>query len=96
VFGVNTLDLASENLRIYNRRLDSVLDYYDNNVVKIWASSSRLRYNNSRAILLGVKDIVRYSIVNEPGTLLPQLTFEEAYQLEIEILDVEYALVCFR
>jgi hypothetical protein len=45
--------------------------------------------------VLNVKDIVRYSIVNEPGILLPQLTFEEADQLEIEILDVEYALVCF-
>jgi len=38
VLGVNTLDVASENLRIYNRRLDTVLDYYDNNVLKIWAS----------------------------------------------------------
>jgi PKD domain len=45
--------------------------------------------------VLNVKDIVLYSIVNEPGTLLPQLTFEEADQLEIEILDVEYALICF-
>jgi hypothetical protein len=32
--------------------------------------------------------------VNEPGVLLPQLTFEEADQLEIEILDVEYGLAC--
>ncbi|MDQ4013596.1 MAG: PKD domain-containing protein [Thermoproteota archaeon] len=46
--------------------------------------------------VLNVKDIVRYSIVNEPGTLLPQLTFDEVEQLEIEILDVEYALICFR
>jgi PKD repeat protein len=45
--------------------------------------------------VLNVKDIVLYSIVNEPGILLPQLTFEEADQLEIEILDVEYALICF-
>jgi PKD repeat protein len=45
--------------------------------------------------VLNMKDIVRYSIVNEPG-ILPQLTFEEADRLEIEILDVEYALVCFR
>jgi hypothetical protein len=44
--------------------------------------------------LLNVKDIVRASIVNEPGVLLPQLTFEEADQLEIEILDVEYGLAC--
>jgi hypothetical protein len=44
--------------------------------------------------LLNVKDIVRASIVNEPGALLPQLTFEEADQLEIEILDVEYGLAC--
>ncbi|MDP8889354.1 MAG: hypothetical protein M3M89_07000, partial [Thermoproteota archaeon] len=44
--------------------------------------------------VLNLKDIVRYSIVNEPG-ILPQLTFEEADRLEIEILDVEYALVCF-
>jgi hypothetical protein len=48
------------------------------------------------AAVLSVKDIVRYSIVYEPGIILPQLTFEEVYQLEIEILDVEYALVCFR
>jgi hypothetical protein len=46
--------------------------------------------------VLSVKDIVRYSIVNEPGILLPQLTFDEVEQLEIEILDVEYALICFR
>jgi hypothetical protein len=45
--------------------------------------------------VLNLKDIVRYSIVNEPG-ILPQLTFEEADQLEIEITDVEYALICFR
>jgi PKD repeat protein len=44
--------------------------------------------------VLNVKDIVRYSIVNEPG-ILPQLTLEEADQLEIEIIDVEYALICF-
>jgi hypothetical protein len=44
--------------------------------------------------LLNVIDIVRASIVNEPGVLLPQLTFEEADQLEIEILDVEYGLAC--
>ena len=44
--------------------------------------------------VLNVKDIVRASIVNEPGVLLPQLTFEEADQLEIEILDVEYGLAC--
>ena len=44
--------------------------------------------------LLNVKDIVRASIVNEPGVLLPQLTFEEADQLEIEILDVQYGLAC--
>ncbi len=43
--------------------------------------------------LLNVKDIVRASIVNEPG-VLPQLTLEEADQLEIEILDVEYGLAC--
>ncbi len=46
--------------------------------------------------VLNVKDIVRYSIVTEPGILLPQLTFDEVEQLEIEILDVEYALICFR
>jgi PKD repeat protein len=45
--------------------------------------------------VLSVKDIVRYSIVNEPGILLPQLTFDEVEQLEIEIMDVEYALICF-
>ena len=45
--------------------------------------------------VINLKDIVRYSIVNEPGTLLPQLTFDEVEQLEIEIMDVEYALVCF-
>ena len=45
--------------------------------------------------VINVKDIVRYSIVNEPG-VLPQLTFGEADRLEIEILDVEYTLVCFR
>jgi PKD repeat protein len=44
--------------------------------------------------VLNLKDIVRYSIVNEPG-ILPQLTFEEADRLEIQILDVEYALICF-
>jgi outer membrane biosynthesis protein TonB len=37
--------------------------------------------------VLNLKDIVRYSIVNEPG-ILPQLTFEEADRLEIEIMDV--------
>jgi hypothetical protein len=46
--------------------------------------------------VLNLKDIVRYSIVTEPGMLLPQLTFEEADRLEIEIMDVEYALICFR
>jgi hypothetical protein len=45
--------------------------------------------------VLNLRDIVRYSIVNEPG-ILPQLTFGEADMLEIEILDVEYTLVCFR
>jgi hypothetical protein len=45
--------------------------------------------------VINLKDIVRYSIVNEPG-ILPQLTFDEVEQLEIEILDVEYALICFR
>jgi hypothetical protein len=44
--------------------------------------------------VLNLKDIVRYSIVTEPG-ILPQLTFEEADRLEIEIMDVEYALICF-
>jgi hypothetical protein len=44
--------------------------------------------------VLNVKDIVRASIVNEPGVLLPQLTFEEALQLGIEIIDVEYGLAC--
>ena len=44
--------------------------------------------------VLNVEDIVQASIVNEPGVLLPQLTFEEADQLEIEILDVEYGLAC--
>lgn len=45
--------------------------------------------------VINLKDIVRYSIVTEPG-ILPQLTFDEVEQLEIEILDVEYALICFR
>ena len=45
--------------------------------------------------VLNVNDIVRSSIVNEPGVLLPQLTSEEADQLEIQILDVEYATICF-
>jgi|SRR5687768_8994179 len=44
--------------------------------------------------VLNVKDIVRASIVNEPGVLLPQLTYEEALQLGIEIIDVEYGLAC--
>ena len=44
--------------------------------------------------VLNVKDIVRASIVNEPGVLLPQLTFEEALQLGIETIDVEYGLAC--
>jgi hypothetical protein len=44
--------------------------------------------------VLNVKDIVRGSIVNEPGVLLPQLTYEEAPQLGIEIIDVEYGLAC--
>jgi hypothetical protein len=43
--------------------------------------------------VLNVKDIVRASIVIEPG-LLPQLTYEEASQLGIEIIDVEYGLAC--
>jgi hypothetical protein len=32
--------------------------------------------------------------VNEPGVLLPQLTYEEASQLGIEIIDAEYGLAC--
>jgi hypothetical protein len=44
--------------------------------------------------VLNVKDIVRGSIVNEPGVLLPQLTYEESSQLGIEIIDVEYGLAC--
>ncbi|MDQ4015884.1 MAG: hypothetical protein M3136_09015 [Thermoproteota archaeon] len=44
--------------------------------------------------VLNVNDIVRGSIVNEPGVLLPQLTYEEASQLGIEIIDVEYGLAC--
>ena len=44
--------------------------------------------------VLNINDIVRASIVDEPG-VLPQLTLEEADQLEIEILDVEYATICF-
>ena len=57
VLGANTLDVASENPRINNRRLlDSVLDYYHNNVVKIWASYQPFDYNNSRVILLCVKE----------------------------------------
>jgi hypothetical protein len=40
VLGANTLDVASENPRINNRRLDGVLDYYHyNNVVKIGDSA---------------------------------------------------------
>lgn len=45
--------------------------------------------------VINLQDIVRYSIVNEPGAL-PQLTFEEVGLLEIDILDAEYALICFR
>jgi hypothetical protein len=45
--------------------------------------------------VINLRDIVRYSIVNEPG-VLPQLTREEVDMLEIDILDVEYALICFR
>jgi hypothetical protein len=44
--------------------------------------------------VINVKDIVRASIVSEPGILLPQLTSDEALQLGIEIIDVEYALAC--
>ena len=44
--------------------------------------------------VLNVNDIVQSSIVNDPG-VLPQLTLEEADQLEIQILDVEYATICF-
>jgi hypothetical protein len=44
--------------------------------------------------VLNVKDIVLASIVDEPGVLLPQLTSEEALQLGIEIIDVEYGLAC--
>ncbi len=44
--------------------------------------------------VLNVNDIVRGSIVNEPGVLLPQLTYEEASQLGIEIIDAEYGLAC--
>jgi hypothetical protein len=44
--------------------------------------------------VLNVRDIVLASIVTEPRGLLPQLTFEEALQLGIEIIDVEYGLAC--
>jgi hypothetical protein len=44
--------------------------------------------------VLNVKEIVRASIVNEPVVLLPELTSEEALQLRIEIIDVEYGLAC--